>query len=512
MGMFKMGLFKKVLFLAFAPFIVFSSLQVATNFYMTRANFEKVTGKFQESMESVRQQTAGNFMSLSEQAARDLMKEIKVAAGDSLQPGESSKFAHLAQKQADLEQLKEFNFYGPEGTLELSSNPDTRQRTVPGDVMQEARASSKLVVRGTEESAVTLRFYEPLFADEDRVRLNPQWKVGDLYGVLFVELSKERIRKHIADEQARIGESIRTGRATYTAAISRIEWVNVALVGGFLAVMLVTLVMMTRRMIIAPLRRASTQLRETALQVGQAAGEMDRNSERLAAGNTQQAAGLEEAASSLEEMTSVVHHTAGNAQSAASLAGKARQSATEGTGAMGRMQQAIGEIQSSASETARVIKLIDEIAFQTNLLALNAAVEAARAGEHGRGFAVVAEEVRRLAGRSAEAARDTARLIEESIRHARLGVEIAGQVGGALDEVAQEIRQTTSLIGDIATASREQAEGLNQINNSVTQLDAVMQQNAGIAQGSATAARELNRMAHAMDTVVGDLTALVEGA
>jgi len=260
------------------------------------------------------------------------------------------------------------------------------------------------------------------------------------------------------------------------------------------------------------IHRVVAQLTEGAGQVASAAGQVSSASQSLAEGATEQAAGLQETSSSLEEMASMTKQNADNAQQANSLSSEARKSASTGAEAMSRMNAAIQQIQKSSDETANIIKVIDEIAFQTNLLALNAAVEAARAGEAGKGFAVVAEEVRNLAMRSAEAAKNTANMIQESVKTSKNGVGIAGEVTKVLDEIVGNIGKTTDLVSEIAAASKEQAQGIDQVNTAIAQMDKVTQQNAANAEESASASEQLTAQAESMNDMVNELAVLVGGS
>jgi methyl-accepting chemotaxis protein len=280
----------------------------------------------------------------------------------------------------------------------------------------------------------------------------------------------------------------------------------IALVLGIVVAIFIT------RSITGPIRRIIAALTEGSEQVSSASGQVSAASQSLAEGATEQAAGLEETSSSLEEMSSMTKQNADNAQQANTLAAEAKKSAGTGAESMRRMNSAIHDIQKSSDETAKIIKVIDEIAFQTNLLALNAAVEAARAGEAGKGFAVVAEEVRNLAMRSAEAAKNTASMIEESVKNSKNGVDIATEVGKVLEEIVQSVTKTTDLVSEIAAASQEQAQGIDQVNTAVSQMDKVTQQNAANAEESASASEELSAQAESMQEVVSQLVALVGGA
>jgi methyl-accepting chemotaxis protein len=306
-------------------------------------------------------------------------------------------------------------------------------------------------------------------------------------------------------------ESTTRAVSSATAASARSGFIMLAslVIGVVLAVFLGVFLSIG---ITRPVNRIIADLTEGAEQVASASGQVSAASQSLAEGATEQAAGLQETSSSLEEMSSMTKQNADNAQQANTLAAEARKAAGTGAESMNRMNQAILEIQKSSDETAKIIKVIDEIAFQTNLLALNAAVEAARAGEAGKGFAVVAEEVRNLAMRSAEAAKNTARMIEESVKNSKNGVDIATEVGKVLQEIVQSVGKTTDLVSEIAAASQEQAQGIDQVNTAVAQMDKVTQQNAANAEESASASEELSAQAESMKEVVNRLVVLVGGA
>ena len=248
---------------------------------------------------------------------------------------------------------------------------------------------------------------------------------------------------------------------------------------------------------------ALAEVSGAAEQVAGAASQINGSSQSLAQGSSEQASSLEEVSSSLQEMASMARQNTGNAQEARSMAEGAARSTAKGTEGMRRLSAALDKIKDSSDATAKIVKTIDEIAFQTNLLALNAAVEAARAGEAGKGFAVVAEEVRSLAMRSAEAAKDTAQLIEGSVSNAEEGVSVRVEVLEQLQEIESGVTRVREVMAEIAAASEQQTDGVDEINSAVDEMNGVTQTTAASAEESASAAEELTGQAARMSELVG---------
>lgn len=295
------------------------------------------------------------------------------------------------------------------------------------------------------------------------------------------------------------------------AAVKAIRWITLVIFGVAVCGIVVVAVL-NARAITRPINQITGGMEEGANQVAAVSGQVAASSQSLAEGASQQAASIEETSASMEEMASMTSRNSEYSSNANQLMQEANQVVKEANHAMTRLTGSMTEISEASEATSKIIKTIDEIAFQTNLLALNAAVEAARAGEAGAGFAVVADEVRNLAIRAADAAKDTARLIEGTVVKVDEGTGLVASTSDAFDKVADSTDKVGELLAEIAEASREQASGIDQVNTAVTEMDKVVQQNAANAEESASASEEMNAQAEQLRSYVSDLVGIVTGA
>ncbi len=355
------------------------------------------------------------------------------------------------------------------------------------------------------------RLYSSMFeiVKLERKTMDGLIKTGEIFNTETVPAFNE-----VTGELVKIRDNLSKKSKKYTDQIlqttsSTVVWVAIASIGAIVLGVLAAFFIING--ITAPINRVIEKLKSGADELGEASGQVVQSGQQMAEGANEQAASLEETSSSLEEMSSMTHQNTNNAKQANAMAKDARNAAEKGGDAVTRMSDAISKIKKSSDQTAKILKTIDEIAFQTNLLALNAAVEAARAGEAGKGFSVVAEEVRNLAQRSAEAARSTAVLIEESQANADNGVAVSGEVEEILKEIADSIKKVTQLIEEVSTGSDEQSQGIEQINLAMSRMDKITQAGAANAEETAAASEELLSQSRGLNNVVNALTFMVEG-
>ena len=256
---------------------------------------------------------------------------------------------------------------------------------------------------------------------------------------------------------------------------------------------------------VASLRQTVTQVRQSTDSIGLAASEIASGNADLSQRTEQTASNLEKTASAMEQLTGTVRQSADAARTANQLATSAAEVAQRGGEVVSQVVNTMGEINQASQKIADIIGVIDGIAFQTNILALNAAVEAARAGEQGRGFAVVAGEVRSLAKRSAEAAREIKALIGASVDKVESGTRLVQAAGSTMTDIVASVQRVSDIISEITTATSAQSEGLVQVNEAVGQLDAVTQQNAALVEESAAAAESLRTQASHLSEAVGQI-------
>ncbi|MCP4350504.1 MAG: methyl-accepting chemotaxis protein [Desulfobacterales bacterium] len=280
--------------------------------------------------------------------------------------------------------------------------------------------------------------------------------------------------------------------------------------GGIMIILLVfALLWIVRRYFVNPIDTVITGLDVVADEVDLGADRITSSGQRFTEGASRQAAAVQETSSSMEQMESMIQHNAKNVSHANDLMLKTSQVVSEATYSMKELTVSVETILRTSEETRKIIKTIEEIAFQTNLLALNAAVEAARAGEAGSGFAVVAEEVRNLAMRSSEAARNTATLIEASVEGIQKGSDMAYKANEAFTKVAEGAKKVGELLGEVTASSQEQAQGIGHVTRAMSEIDKVTQENAASAEEMASVMEEIGGQISRMKGFVAKLVTLI---
>jgi methyl-accepting chemotaxis protein/methyl-accepting chemotaxis protein-1 (serine sensor receptor) len=354
-----------------------------------------------------------------------------------------------------------------------------------------------------------LAIWLPAYSELERLA-----DAGDLNGAAHVLADKTGAQYHALDKDCRELTELESqvmlhDRDTARDQFSTAKWVMMLLIAAGAAAAVASFIIL--RSATATLRQIATEMLDGATQVAAASGQVASASQSLAQGTSEQAATLEETSSSTTEITAITHKNAENTRTVASLMNETAQLVGGANRSLEEMVRSMNEISSSSDKISKIIRVIDEIAFQTNILALNAAVEAARAGEAGMGFAVVADEVRNLAHRSAQAAKDTAALIEESIGNSGEGGRKLDQVATSIQQITGSSTQVKTLVDEINVGSHEQSRGIDQIATAVGQMEQVTQRSAANAEESAAASQELAAQAQSLCSIVDRLRVLVGG-
>lgn len=391
-------------------------------------------------------------------------------------------------------------------------NPENQPDAIEAEALRHMESSGETEYFVHDENTNSIRYFQPIRLTKtclichgdpstsdalwgNNRGLDPtgakmeNWNVGEIHGAFEVI------------------QPLEAAEAATAASMWQAAWI-IALGLGLMAVALFFFVQI---MINRPVSHIIESLNNGSMQLTQAANEVSGSSQGLSQGASEQASSIEEISASVEQMSAMTRQNADNSHTATSLMEETSKSVRDVESSASRMSVTMNSIQDASAQTSKIVKTIDEIAFQTNLLALNAAVEAARAGEAGKGFAVVAEEVRNLAMRSAEAAKETNRLIEETVSRVNEGGAAVAQVSSSLGAVTQTVTKAQQLIREIAAASSEQADGITQVTAAISQMDKVTQSNAAAAEEGAAAAEELSGQAESLTGTVNEMVKLVQG-
>jgi methyl-accepting chemotaxis protein len=409
-------------------------------------------------------------------------------------------------------------------TLHHVATPDPKMKAVKDSQAEALKKQVSGLVKDYEQTIHDARDREmfhriPGFMDAyinacEKVRaLSREGKTTEAMAIYDTEADSTRkalktaLKEQIEYKQTTAKENTQSANSAARKGLLSTWWfAGLALAcGGILAFYIV-------RGINAALRRSIEELAQGAEQLSQAAAQVSSASQSLAQGASEQSAAIEETSASTQQITASTRKGVENLESVASRMEQTDRNASEANVTLDQMVTSMNEITASSENISKIIRVIDEIAFQTNILALNAAVEAARAGEAGMGFAVVADEVRTLAQRSAEAAKNTASLIEQSIASSGTGKQNVDRVAASIRGLTGHTREVKTLVDEVNVGGREQAQTIEHIAKAITELETVTQRNAAAAEESASASEELNAEAQSVRGVVEQLRALVGGA
>jgi methyl-accepting chemotaxis protein len=389
---------------------------------------------------------------------------------------------------------------------QFAADADQMQADLTEMVPMVANPTAKQALADIQAALVSMRESETSLYNASRAYKMPAAVVA----YTEVMIPKAKVQKDAGLVLGKVQSEILADDAKViegTVASSR--WTS-GLMLGLSAVLGIVLVFVIRQ-VNGLLRTSVAELAESAVQIASAAGQVASSSQAMAQGSSEQAATIEETSSASAEINSMARRATENSKSTAEMVTKSQDDFELTNRSLGEMVGAMEDINASSQKISKIIKVIDEIAFQTNILALNAAVEAARAGEAGMGFAVVADEVRNLAQRCAQAAKDTADLIEDSIAKSNGGRVKVDQVSVAIKSITAESAKIKVLVDEINLGSVEQSRGIDQISRAITQMEQVTQSSAAGAEEGAAAAEQLNAQAETMKEIVERLRVMVDG-
>lgn len=398
------------------------------------------------------------------------------------------------------------SFKGIEHFYDDVTKAVTREQDYQGEMLAVASGSQLAAAKETISS--------PAFKEAERIRdIALAGRSAASLGIdprEWFQRQNEKIKAYQALKDRYLADLL--AAVEHQAAVARLDLVAAGGIALIVTLAALALGLWVSRRIVSSTREVAEDLEAAATQTLAASQQVSSASQSLAQSASEQAARIEETSATLDELSSTTERSAETSAQAHQLASQVYRDTEQGAAAMAKLNQAMESIKQASDHTARVVRTIDEIAFQTNLLALNAAVEAARAGDAGRGFAVVAEEVRNLATRSAEAARSTGTMIQDSAAKANQGVSVAKEVIDLLAKLRKTAEEVNTLVLAVTDANRQQHEGVTQIQTAAREMNETVQSNAASAEETAAASEELSAQAHGLTALVDRLVEVVSGA
>jgi methyl-accepting chemotaxis protein len=355
-------------------------------------------------------------------------------------------------------------------------------------------------------ATVSIALYIPKLLSKPLVTLSKFMKKAGATGDLTLEPADVKIIGEMSNIKDEIGMTI-SGASALIGHITRIADELETIASGDLTIEVETLSDKDKMgnslyFMVDSLNRTFSEIDTSAQQVTAGSKQVSNGAQNLAKGSTEQAGSIQQLSESIAEIAEKTKGNAATADKTSKLSTEIKENAEKGSRQMNEMMSAVHEINEANHSISKIIRTIDDIAFQTNILALNAAVEAARAGQHGKGFAVVAEEVRNLAVKSAEAAKETGNMIQSTMEKAEFGACIASDTVTSFSEIVTGIKESSDLIAEIARASEEQSQGISHINNSIDQVTHIVQQNSATAEESAAASEEMSSQSDVLQEMI----------
>lgn len=412
----------------------------------------------------------------------------------------------------------QLNFYEYMAKNDTDAREGIIQETenLNNDILKQEEAYKKTYIDSNDQIAweKSIKIIQAFYEDVQKVNALIVDKKDDI-ALRQIERVSENSYKKVMDEMnsvldanvksAKNTSDENTKRANFTMSAMVLITVIGIVVSIFLAIWIGVY------MISRPLMKITQVLDVSGAQISSASTQLSAASQEISSGATEQASSIEETTSSMEELASMVKQNVGNARESSLLAEKTQNISMDGSKQMEKMLESMTEINKSSEDIVNIVDVIDDIAFQTNMLALNASVEAARAGEVGMGFAVVADEVKSLANRSAESAKETSKIIKETIKRVEGGLDIANKLSEIFKEIVNNTNKVTTMAKEVETASKQQDQGISEVNKALMQFDEVVQTNSATAEETASSAEELLSQVESLNTVVGDLVILIKG-